>query len=162
MTKETVQIFGTLWFFIYFFFRLFWELLHIQSLAECSWSIVSPFTILLSFYWCYPRSHYVNVVRSNWGTHYNIDCVLTGRAAMWYDFDAVLCIQVFVIELRWCYAVKILIPFIRMAEGAFGFQSNGERRSALVHWIGSVVTKPPKKKGELCWLGSYFRPCQKI
>ena len=114
------------------------------------------------FFLCYHRSHYVNVLRSNGGTHYNIDCVLTGRAAMWYDFNAVLCIQVFVMELRWCYAVKILIPFIRMAEGAFGFQSNGERRSALVHWIGSVVTKPPKKKGELCWLGSYFRPCQKI
>ena len=44
---------------------------------------------------CYHRSHYVNVLRSNGGTHYNIDCVLTGRAAMWYDFNAVLCIQVF-------------------------------------------------------------------
>ena len=52
---------------------------------------------------------------------------------MWYDLNAVLCIQVFVIELRSYYAVKILIPSIKMNERASGFQSSGERRSALVH-----------------------------
>ena len=101
-----------------------------------------------TFFLCYHRSHYVKIewrdslqywlcinrkscnvvwfqcssLYTGGGTHYNIDCVLTGRAAMWYDFNAVLCIQVFVIEPRWCHAVKILILFIRMAERAFGFQ----------------------------------------
>lgn len=158
MTKETVQICATLWFLKFFVF-----VLEVIARSISCWVFVKYRQLIYdyTFFLCYPRSHYVNVVRSNGGTHYNIDCVLTG-AAMWYDFNAVLSIQVFVIELRWCYAVKILIPSIRMAERAFGFQSNWERRSALVHWIGSVVTKPPKKGCELCWLGSYFKPCLKI